>query len=268
MPLIEPPEGLREKILEIGGAGAGKTTDWLSIAWWAKQSDDTRKFYVCDTDDEAVLQVMNESKYDGMVRSFNDELINEDGNVIVYSCVDWPQYEEFSAKAVANAVKGDWIVLDFITHAWTAVQEGYLKDAVQKTRGEALYEAGVSGLSGWDMFKVDFNWPAINGSYFDFIKPILVKSRAHVFMTAEEEEIFGNKLTDDQREHIAQFGKYKAVGQKKLPYQCRTYLRKQRLARGRVLYTLKDRARPEMNGETCAPDFFSYYLKGAGWTVA
>lgn len=274
MPLVEPSP-LREKILLIADPGAGKTTAWLSIAWWAFVSGDTRKFYVLDTDDEAVLQVMNEPKYDGMVHSINGEIVNEGGNVLIWSAYDWSEYEEFSflpdweKTHASRAQKGDWIVLDFVTHAWVAAQEGFLHDHVNKSRGQVLNEAGVKGLTGWEMFSVDFNWNSINGKYYDFIKPILLKSRAHIFMTSEIEVIDERKAKDDLKEHLAQFGKFKFVGQKKLASQCRSYLRTQRLARGRVLYTNgKDRARQEFNGETIEPDFFSMYLKGAaGWTV-
>lgn len=276
MPLIDPGT-LREKILFIASAGGGKTTAALSIAWWAFVSGDKRKFYWLDTDDEAVLHVMNEPKYDGMLHSVNGEVVNEGGNVIVWSAYEWPEYQRFSnqmtwdTSIAAKAKPGDWIVIDFITHAWTAAQEGFLHDAANRTRGDVLYQAGAAGKSGWEMFSEDFNWNAINGSYYDFIKPMLLRSRAHVFMTAEEEVIQENakNLTPDAKEHLAQFGKYKAVGQKKLPYQCRSYLRTQRLARGRVLFTLKDRARQEFNGETITPDFFGFYLKGAaGWGVS
>lgn len=276
MPIVEPGN-LREKILLIADAGAGKTTAWLSIAWWAFHSGDTRKFYVLDTDDEAVLQVMNEDKYAGMVHSFNGEIHNEGGNVIIYSAYQWDEYQRFSdysmyrdGKCVINqAQKGDWIVLDFVTHSWTAAQEGFLHDAANKTRGQVLHEAGVSGATGWDMFKTEFNWNAINGSYYDFIKPILIMSRAHVFMCSEIEVIDERKATGDLREHLAQFSKFKFVGQKKLAVQCRSYLRTQRLARGRVLYTNgKDRARPEFDGDIITPDFFSFYLKGAAkWAI-
>lgn len=268
MPLIEPEvlkgrPPLREKLLIIGAGGAGKTSIPLNIAWWAKQSEDTRQFYYMDTDDEAVLHTLNEEKYEGL-------LAEDGGNVHITSVINWDDYVAFSQKAVANAKQGDFIVLDFITHAWTAAQEGFLQDAAGKTRGEVLYEAGVGGASGWDMFKTEFNWNAINGSYFDFIKPILLKSKAHVIMLAEEEQINtdAKNITADNAEHAAQFGKWKAVGQKKLPYQCRSYLRVQRLARGRVLHTLKDRARRELKGETMSPDFVTAYLRGvAGWGV-
>lgn len=268
MPLIDPVNaaghGLREKIVLIGAGGSGKSTAWLSIAWWAHQSGDVRNFWVMDTDDEAVLQVMDEDRYQGM-------LLEDGGHVSVSSVRTWADYQEFSDKALANAKPGDWIVLDFVSHAWAAAQDGYLQDAVNKTRDKALYEAGVEGLSGWDMFKTDFNWNAINGAYFGFIKPILLRSRAHLFMTSEEEEIQDSRnMTPDAKEHVAQFGKWKAAGvQKKIPYQCRTYLRVQRLARGRVLYTLKDRARQELNGDDMKPDFYQAYLRNvAGWGIS
>lgn len=279
MPLVEPKDingnFLREKLLVIAGAGAGKTTAHLSVAWWAFRSGDPRKFFILDTDDEAVLHVLNEPKYEGMLCSFNGTIFNEGGNLIIHSAHVWEQYQEFAnlenfnKSIIGTAKPGDFIVIDFMSHSWAAAQDGYLRDAVEKTRDKALYEAGVAGNIGWDMFKTDFNWNSINGSFYSFSKAILLQSRAHVFMTAEEEEIQDSRnMTSDAKEHLAQFGRYKASGiQKKIPFQCRSYLRIQRLARGRVLHTLKDRARPEYKGEDIKPDFFSTYLKGAGWTI-
>lgn len=270
MPLTEPSGGLREKLGLIGAGGAGKTSCWASIAWWAKQSNDTRTFWVLDTDDEAVRHVLLDPKYDGMIHSVNEELVNEDGNIRLYSAYTWSEYQQFSDKAVANAVKGDFIVVDFYSHAWSAAQDGFLQDSISRSREDVLYEAGVKGLAGWDMYKTEFNWQAINSSFFAFCKPIFLSSRAHVFVTAGEEKIVeGGRMTDDAKEHLAQFGQWKAAGaQKALPYQVRTFLRIQRLARGRVLYTLKDRARKELNGDTCN-DFFTGYMRGvASWGVS
>lgn len=264
MPLIDPgPPFLREKIVVIGGGGSGKTSAWLSIAWWAKQAGDERSFYVMDTDDEAVLQVMNEDKYQGL-------LAEEGGNVHVTSVADWADYQAFSDKAAANAKQGDWIILDFVNHVWRGAQDGYLQEAKNKSRDAALYEAGVKGATGWEQFsEAEINWISVNSAYRMFTQPIFIKSRAHVFMTSEEEEIHESRnMTSNAKDHVAQFGKWKAAGaQKGLVYQCRTFLRIQRLARGRVLYTMKDRARPEFNGETISPDFFSTYMKAAKWQV-
>lgn len=50
--------------------------------------------------------------------------------------------------------------------------------------------------------------------------------------------------------------------------QCRSYIRLQRLARGRVMFTLKDRARKEMSGDDMKPDYFKGYMTSiAGWSV-
>lgn len=264
MPLVEPGNGkLREKILLLAPGKAGKTSSYLSIAWWAFKSGDTRKFFIVDTD-LAVRDVLNEPKYDGM-------LAEDGGNLHIFEVVDWVEYQEASRKILAEAVKGDWIVIDFITHAWSAVQEDFVLDAAGMTLGQSLSLAGKKGLSGWDMYSVDLNWVSVNGAYFDFIKPLLLKSRAHMFMVAEQNEINekAKKLSEKDREHLREFGKYAAKGQKALPYQCRSYLRLQRLARGRVLFTLGDRARTELNGETMKPDFFSAYLKSiAGWSIS
>lgn len=172
-----------------------------------------------DTDDEAVLQVMNEDKYQGL-------LAEDGGNVHITSVVSWDDYQAFSDKAVANAKERDWVVLDFINHVWQQAQDGYQQAAHGRSRDEALYEAGVKGASGWDLFKeADMNWVVVNSAYNSFIKPILLSTRAHVFMTSEEEQIQDNRnITPDAKEHLAQFGQWKAAGaQKKLPYQCRTF---------------------------------------------
>lgn len=260
MPLVEP-SNRREKIVLVAPAKQGKTSAWLSIAWWAFKSGDQRKFFVIDTD-QAVLDVMDEPKYEGM-------LAEDGGNIHHTEVVGWDEYVEAGDKIMSQVTRGDWIVIDFLSHAWPAVQEDYTLSRAGKTRGETLSQAGKRGLSGWDMYKEDFNWSAINGEYFDWLQPINLKSGAHLFFTAEQDEIreSGN-MTEDAKNHLRDFGKYKAVGQKKIAYNCRSYLRLQRLARGRVLYTLGDRAREEMSGMDMSPDFFKSYLeKVAGWKV-
>lgn len=260
MPLCEP-DNRREKILLIAAGKHGKTSCWLSIAWWAFKSGDQRRFFVIDTD-QAVLDVMNEPKFAGM-------LAEDGGNVHIYDCLDWTDYEEAGQKIQAQAVKGDWIVVDFVSHAWPAVQDDFIRSTAGKSRNKQMAEAGKAGLTGWDMYKNDYNWQAINGNYFEWINGLLLRSRAHIFLTAEQEEVRqSSNMTEDAKSHLREFGAWKSVGQKKLPYQCRSYLRLQRLARGRVLHTLGDRAREELNGASMEPDFFSSYLKSiAGWTI-
>lgn len=272
MPLVEP-DALREKILLIAPGKVGKTTSWASIAWWAHISKDPRSFFVFDTDDEAVLHVLNESKYDGMLRSVNGEVVNPEGNIVLYTVNKWDSYLEALDKILPQiryeGNRRDWIVVDFITHAWAEVQEAFLRDEVNKTKSEAMRDAYRAGLSGWDMFRTDYNYQVINPMYFEWFKAITVESRCHVFLCAEQDEIpeNANRLSQDQKDHLQKFGRFKAIGQKKLPYQCRSYLRMQRLARGRVLTTQGDRARKEFDNDE-VKDFMQDYLVGAAkWKV-
>jgi hypothetical protein len=264
MPLVEPTNQtgnfLREKILLIGPGKAGKSSCWLSIAFWAHISGDQRKFFVLDTD-QAVRDVMNEPRYAGM-------LAEEGGNVHLFDIDVWNDYIEATEKIMTQVQRGDWIVIDFVTHAWQAVREAYVKMVAGKTVAESRLDAAKEGLSGWDLFTADENYNVINPMYFDWIKKPLLRSGAHIFMVAEQGEIFEQKkMQEKDKEHLAQWGKWKAEGQKKLPYQCRSYLRIQRLARGRVLFTLGDRARKEFEGDTIEGDFFKTYMIAAGWKV-
>lgn len=260
MPLIQPND-LREKILLIADGKHGKSTCHLSVAYWAFKSGDDRRFFIIDTE-EAIEAVMLEDKYAGM-------RVEEGGNTYIFNVIDWDDYMDAQQKIMAEARKGDWVVIDMVTHAWPAVQSYYLAQVTKKTRGQSLLEAAKKGASGWDLFKADYDWTTINSLYDDFLKPLLVRCPAHVFMVAEQEEIReSNKMPEDQKEHMKTFGRYKAAGQKKLPFQCRSYLRLQRLARGRVLHTLGDRARTELSNSDMNPDFFHAYLKDvAGWSV-
>lgn len=270
MPLVEPNK-LREKELVVAPAKTGKTSCWLSIAYWAKKSNDTRTFFVLDTD-EAVLAVMDEPKYDGLIRSVDGEVVDEGGNIVLFHATEWPDYQDFTSYVRANYKQGDWCVIDMVSHAWSSVQDFYLKEIVGKSRGTALMDAARTGATGWDLFReADMNWTVINGLYNDFLTPLNVKSPGlHLFWAAEMETLDAKakKQTEEQKAFIQEFGIYKPVGQKRLAYQCRSFLRVQRLARGRVLFTEGDRARQTLQGDDMAPDFFTSYLrKVAGWTI-
>lgn len=264
MPLIPPSVNnrtLREKVLLIAPPKTGKTSSWLSIAYWSYKTGDPAKFFVIDTDD-AVRAVMAEEKYSGMDA-------DDGGNVIVREVIDWEDYQAASTEALKTVGEGDWVVIDMVTYAWTAVQNWYVEQAQNKSRAEALMDASKKGASGWDLFReAGMDWSVINAEYDAFIKPLNLRSRANLFYIAEQETIPDNTKVEDQKAHIREFGKHKARGQKALPYQCRSYVRMQRLARGRVLFTLGDRARKEMDGEDMPLDFFSTYMKGvAGWGI-
>lgn len=253
------PTSRREKILLYGPTKVGKTSAWLSIAWWAWKSGDHMKFWIMDTDD-AVGDVILDEKY------------NEMGNLEVFIVdeTDWAGYETTAATIRDNCKPGDWIVIDFADRAWKAVQNWATQETKQKSRDETMLEAAKKGAEGWDLFR-EIPWPVVNSRYDSFIKPLLLQTPGvDLFFVCAQKDIGAEgkgKESDDVKRARREFGRYIPGGQKDLPYQSRSVLRLDRLARGRVLYTAGDRARKELAGDLMN-DFFTTYLRGvAGWTI-
>lgn len=173
---------------------------------------------------------------------------------------------EASHKVVENAQRGDWIIGDMIDRGWKLVQSWESETVRKKSSAEEKLTAAKEGKTGWDLFK-DTNWIVVNSQWDLFIKPLLLSSPAHLFFTTEEQDLGEGRSNDpaDVKNARQAFGRYKPAGQKSIPYQVRSILRMDRLARGRVLYTLKDRARKELNGETCTDLFLCYLRDIGGW---
>lgn len=258
MPLVEPSRNgtiRREKLELCGGAGVGKTTAALSIALWAHRSGDARKFHFLDFDDSLGDLLM-------------DPAYAELDNIVEYpASMTWEEWLEAAEKATASAQRGDWIIGDMIGRGWRVVQEWEAREARGTTRKESLLTAAKAGKTGWDLTR-ETNWPVVNAAWDEFIKPLLLASPAHLFFTTEVQDIGSEaqrKESPDVTAARREFGRFIPVGQKHLPYQMRSVLRLDRMARGRVLYTLKDRAREEMQATDMKDFFLDYCCKVAGW---
>lgn len=253
MPLSEPSER-REKILLCAGAKTGKSTAMLSVAFWSWKSGDPRKFYIVDFDD-AIPDLLLDPKYEGM-----------DNYELMSVGPDWEEWLTTSDEVTQKAQKGDWIFFDMVDRGWRTVQEWYSLTVNKQSRAQMLLSAAKEGKTGWDLSR-GIEWSVVNAQWDAFIKPPLLASKAHLFFTSEITDLGSDGGTADQKKDRREFGRYKPAGQKNLPYQVRSILRMERLARGRVLYTLGDRARKELNGDEMT-DFFQVYLKGvAGWGI-
>lgn len=257
MPLLPPnPDSpRREKIYLCGGPGTGKTTAALSAAFWSWKAGDPAKFYFLDFDD-SLGDLLLDPRYKGI-----------DNIIEIPVGPDWEDWTAAAEKAM-QAQQGDWIVGDMIGRGWRVVQEWESRVARSSTRAADQLKAVQSGAKGWDLFR-DINWVLCNAEFDQFIKPLLLRSRAHLFFTTEQKDLGAESRSNEPqsiKEARKEFGRYLPEGQKHIPFQMRSVLRIDRLARGRVLYTLKDRAREEMNGIDC-PDFFQAYLKPNGWEI-
>lgn len=256
MPLIEPSLR-REKLAVCGPAGVGKSSSILSVAFWAWQSEDTRKFWYMDFDDSAG-DLLLDKKYQGI------------NNIeVIETAYDWNSWMTASEKVVANAKRGDFIVGDMIDRGWPLVQSWEGEEVRGVDSADEKLALAKKGKSGWELFS-NTNWQLVNSQWQKFSRPMLLSSPAHIFFTTEMKDL-GSEGRGNEPDNIKNarrdFGRYSLSGQKSIPYQMRSVLRLDRLARGRVLYTLKDRARDELVGDDCK-DFFTDYMKRvAGWTV-
>jgi hypothetical protein len=250
MPLVPPEGSPREKILVYGPPKVGKTSAHLSIAEMYLATGTPGRFFVIDTDD--AMEAM---------------LVGRDlPNVEVLTANEWPEYKEAASKAVAQAEKGDWIVVDFVDRAWTEVRDWYMREVAETNweedvveRARQLKEEGKLDKKNRMRLYEGLNWDVINPQYNSFIKPLVIRTQANIFLTCEEKEVWKDgKPTNETT----------PGGQKGLSYQVRTILKLDKLARGRIIKTQGDRERPELNNETYDSFAMTYLCKTAGWKIA
>lgn len=247
--MLTAPSSVREKILIFGGPKVGKSTSWLSIAAMAAESESDAHFHVIDTD-EAVPALLLGEKYKGL------------SNVTVYPAIEWSEYRDAGRKVFEAAGPGDWVIIDFIDKAWKAVQSWFTQEVHGMEIAEFMLKQRLAGKSGWDLYR-EIDWNVVNPEYDAFAKPFLLRSKANLLVVCEE-TVVG---TEDESAKKQMFSQVKPTGQKSLPYQVRSILRLERVIRGRLLTTIGDRERPELDREEYDSFAWTYLCQTAGWTL-
>lgn len=245
---------VRERILDIGPAGSGKTSNFLHIARHLTATQSGSNFYVGDSD----------FAMDRMLTNYPDII----PHVSLTPLYDWDDYVKYGQFVVANAGPNDWICIDFVGSAWKAVQEYYVQQVFKKDIGDyflAARKKEVAELEGW------VDWQVINPLYQQWIMPILFKSRAHVFCTAKSESLSDSRKPTEDKNLRAMFLPFscKPVGQKDLAFQFHTVLVSDRDFNGnRLMNTVKDRERLEVRGQVVTNFAVDYLTNIAGWRVS
>lgn len=263
MPL-HPEFPIPERILVFGEAGSGKSTNWLNIAKYLKITKSPGVVYAGDSD-AAVPRMIASEKY----RDIADK-------VKLYPLYQWQDYMKFHTDVMRFAGPTDWVVIDFISSAWEAVQAYFTEEVFNKDIGNYFLQArkemeksgrnALNALEGWT------DWSVINPLYRNWINPILYRSRFHVYATAPAVALSNEKKPVEDaatRQLFIRFG-VRPEGQKKLPFQFHTLLLAGFTPRTghRTITTVKDRERQEHSGLVIS-NFALDYLKGtAGWLMA
>jgi hypothetical protein len=250
---FKPLFPVRERILNMGPAGAGKTSNFLHIARMCAVTGTGARFFLGDSD----------FTMDRMLPSYPE--IHP--YVELHPLYEWPDYVAFGKHVSAVATPDDWVCVDFISSAWKAVQDYYVGEVFKRDIGDyflAARKKEVAGLEGW------VDWNVINALYQQWLMPLLFRTRGHLFCTAKSEPLSDSRRPTEDKATRAMFLPFsiKPVGQKDLPFQFHTLLISDRDLQGnRLLTTVKDRERQEVRALPVI-DFAVNYLTHVGrWSV-
>jgi hypothetical protein len=243
--------------LSFGPAGSGKTTAWLDIAKWSARTGSPARFFVLDTDFSVGRMV-------GSYPEIHNTLDLSTG-------YDWKDYELFQKRVLQHATADDWVIVDFVGAAWSAVQESFVQQVFHQDIGNYFLQArktlsAGAALDGWT------DWSVINNMYYQWVRPLLFKGRYHVYATAQTDQLSSDKKpTEDSQTRglLLPFG-VKPKGQKELVYQFHTLLLTGRDPRTgtRTITSIKDRERTEVSGQAVNSFTLDYLKAIAGWELA
>lgn len=268
---------VRERILQFGGEGMGKSFDFFTIARLAAETGSDAHFYVVDTEN-ASGKTLTHPYFEPLWGEDYSEL----PNISIYNVTYWEQlletleeiqgpmsHGQFMANKPGLMGNNDWLLLDSLTITWTWVQDWFTDRVFHKDLNAFFLAAReamkpgdkkANGLEGWKDFSI------INAQYFHLYDRI-IRSPGHVFATAEVKAFDSGNADKEDRALYGGYG-FMAAGQKKAGHRFDTVLwRNGARPAERPYTTLKDRARDLLNGAELE-DFAQEYLVGvAGWTA-
>lgn len=250
--MLGSPSMRRERILVYGPWGSGKTTGWLNIALWAQRTGSPSRFYALDSDN--ALEAMLDGPTYGPLTNVEHRAIWE-----------WPEFVEATNRYATVMSPDDWLIVDFATHAWDAVQEWYVNQMFKSDMADYFLEMrklgkGDKALDGWKDYSV------INMHYKRWMNAILHTAPGHKYLTAQVDKI-GDKDDQSTRAQYSAVG-LKPKGQKALGHVPHTVLLAQSLRPGEVyMTTVKDREREPFEGLRVTEFAIDYLVQRAGWTL-
>lgn len=271
MPL-HPTLPAPERILAFGPAGTGKTTNWLNIAKFITLTNSDARVHVIDTD-FAVDRMMAGYPTVSIGIPADPNFANPTATVQLYSCFEWREYVAALNAIQRSAKPQDWVVVDFIGNAWSAVQEDFVMEVFHQDIGDYFLKVrkeldngakSLGALEGW------VDWQVINPRYKQWANKLLFKGRYHVYATAKSDNLSSDKKPTEDAQTRQLFARYqvKPVGQKELPYQFHTVLLTGRTDDKRAITAVKDREREEVAGLVINNFTNDYLVNVAGWQLA
>jgi hypothetical protein len=262
---LRPPTTMsRERILEFGGAGLGKSYDFYCIALLSKITKSDAVFYVVDTDVSA-WRMLSDPKFTG--------LFDADGNtptVVVKEVYDWESLLVAMGEVQQAMRPQDWLMVDMISPTWDWVQGAFTDKIFNKDLDTYFLEARKAQRSSGDKggsFEGWKDWPVINAMYGKFTQ-MLLRCKGNLYCTSEQKKINSDTTEKDTKLLFGPYG-FVPVGQKRNPHLFQTILWKI-ASRPEVweVTTIKDRSRSQLAGAPIKDFAKDYLVKVAGWKLA
>lgn len=258
---LQTPHKFRERILLVGGGGAGKTTDVLSIA----QALHVGEMFVLDNDYSAAYQ-----------RGLETDFADAADRVQVEWCdPSWEPFIETVERIVdENNHIDNWLVIDSVSPTWDMVQEWYGAQVYGNNLGGMMADLRKSTDTQKEYMAAlaeSMNWPAVKKEYARLYRAFQ-KWGGHLLLTAEAKSI-GMEKDADLKAMYGPTG-FKPAGEGRLHHITSTtlFVKKVQVGRGNVwkYTTVKDRNREERENETIVDiddgGFAESYLhEVAGW---
>lgn len=256
--VLRSPYPFRERLLFVGGGGAGKTEAVLQIARHIATGD----MYVFDNDYSFAYNR-------GLATTYSD--VDERGHVHVHEETEgtWESTLRVLNETLDEADPAtDWLVIDSATPTWDYVQTWYQEQVYGHDKAAHMIELRKEyddDLKAYHKALTDdMNWPAINQEYAKFYR-LIQKWKGHLILTAEAATL-GKKEDDETRMIFGWIG-VKPKGQAKLHHVASTTLVFTHPDRGVwKLSTAKDRNRDELENEPIENFAMDYLQDVAGWT--
>lgn len=257
---LESPYRFRERLLLLGGGGAGKTTAALAMIRASGLPAD-------------VIDLDYSMAWD---RALDTDFEDARDAVKVHSVQ--PEWEDFISvlEGLVDTYGDDpdrWLVIDSISPTWELVQNWYVQLAIGNDMGRFLAELRRDSDSVKDYnasIVENMNWPAVKKEYSRTWRAIM-SWKGHLVLTAEAASIKGERDADQ----LALYGQvgYKPVGEKRLHHVTSTTLFLEHGKRGWMFTSVKDRNRDEVEKKVVdeledGGMASSYLREVAGWKLA
>lgn len=272
-PLSPNGRPIRERIMLFGPPKVGKTHQFLTIARHHKELGSDAKFYAISTDTSFEVLMMNPE-------------FQELDNVIWEDAVHFQDYVELARKFTAQMEPHDWLTVDLMSDAWSAVQDEYARVQTKHAGGniEDVGDLWATGSDGGEKYPIaGWEWGMPNARYRILANNILLRCPGHLLLVYGQKEMLGESgsgKTAEKKNVKEMFGHLgvKPNGQKDDPFRYHTVIavdsagpNQQQMATAGERWGYRKRLGKAMsNGQVrLAPieDFFDDYLvEIAGWT--